>query len=88
MAGDADGAAEAEADGAAEADGFADARLLVTQGKSTPSLFRRVAVANQLQADLLLSAGRPALGLKVWPPSRLATLRRSVERSNASAKRR
>ena len=38
-----------------KADGFADARLLVTQGRSTPSLFRRVAVANDLQADLFLS---------------------------------
>jgi N-acetylmuramoyl-L-alanine amidase len=38
-----------------KADGFADARLLVTQGKSKPSLFRRVAAANDLQADLFLS---------------------------------
>ena len=38
-----------------KADGFADARLLVTQGRSTPSLFRRVAAANELQADLFLS---------------------------------
>jgi N-acetylmuramoyl-L-alanine amidase len=38
-----------------KADGFAEARLLVTQGKSKPSLFRRVAAANDLQADLFLS---------------------------------
>lgn len=38
-----------------KADGFADARLLVTRGRSTPSLFRRVAAANDLQADLFLS---------------------------------
>ena len=38
-----------------KADGFADTRLLVTQGKAKPSLFRRVAAANDLQADLLLS---------------------------------
>jgi N-acetylmuramoyl-L-alanine amidase len=38
-----------------KADGFADARLLVTRGRATPSLFRRVAAANDLQADLLLS---------------------------------
>jgi N-acetylmuramoyl-L-alanine amidase len=38
-----------------KADGFADARLLVTQGKAKPSLFRRVAAANDLQAALLLS---------------------------------
>jgi N-acetylmuramoyl-L-alanine amidase len=38
-----------------KADGFAATRLLVTQGRSTPGLFRRVAVANDLQADLFLS---------------------------------
>jgi N-acetylmuramoyl-L-alanine amidase len=35
--------------------GFAATRLLVTQGKAKPSLFRRVAAANDLQADLFLS---------------------------------
>jgi N-acetylmuramoyl-L-alanine amidase len=38
-----------------KADGFADTRLLVTRGKSKPSLFARVAAANDLQADLFLS---------------------------------
>jgi N-acetylmuramoyl-L-alanine amidase len=38
-----------------KADGFAATRLLVTQGRSTPSLFARVAAANDLQADLFLS---------------------------------
>ena len=38
-----------------KADGFADTRLLVTAGRSKPSLFRRVAAANDLQADLFLS---------------------------------
>lgn len=38
-----------------KADGFAATRLLVTQGRSTPGLFRRVAAANDLQADLFLS---------------------------------
>jgi N-acetylmuramoyl-L-alanine amidase len=38
-----------------KADGFAATRLLVTQGRATPSLFARVAAANDLQADLFLS---------------------------------
>jgi N-acetylmuramoyl-L-alanine amidase len=38
-----------------KAAGFAEARLLVTEGKARPSLFRRVARASDLQADLLLS---------------------------------
>ena len=36
-------------------DGFAEAKLLVTEGKAKPSLFRRVAVANDSNADLFLS---------------------------------
>ena len=36
-------------------EGFAEARVLVTEGKARPSLFRRVAAANRLHADLLLS---------------------------------
>ena len=36
-------------------DGFAETRLLVTEGKARPSLFKRVAVANNLNADLFLS---------------------------------
>jgi len=35
--------------------GFAQTRLLVTEGKARPSLIRRVAVANDLSADLFLS---------------------------------
>jgi N-acetylmuramoyl-L-alanine amidase len=38
-----------------KAEGFAETRLLVTGGRARPSLFRRVAAANRLQADLLLS---------------------------------
>ena len=38
-----------------KADGFLATRLLVTEGKSKPSLFRRVAAANGLGADLFLS---------------------------------
>ena len=38
-----------------KADGFAATRLLVTEGRARPSLFRRVAAASNLQADLLLS---------------------------------
>jgi len=38
-----------------KAEGFAEARLLVTEGKAKPSLFRRVAAANDLKADLFLS---------------------------------
>ncbi|WP_236000201.1 N-acetylmuramoyl-L-alanine amidase family protein [Bradyrhizobium uaiense] len=38
-----------------KADGFAETRLLLTEGKARPSLFKRVASANNLHADLLLS---------------------------------
>ena len=38
-----------------KAAGFAATRLLVTEGKARPSLFKRVAAANNWQADLLLS---------------------------------
>jgi N-acetylmuramoyl-L-alanine amidase len=38
-----------------KAGGFAEARLLVTEGKARPSLFKRVAAANALDADLFLS---------------------------------
>src|SRR5690349_11248963 len=38
-----------------KADGFSETRLLVTGGKSKPSLFRRVAAANDLDANLFLS---------------------------------
>jgi N-acetylmuramoyl-L-alanine amidase len=38
-----------------KADGFLETTLLVTKGKAKPSLFRRVAAANDLQADLFLS---------------------------------
>lgn len=36
-------------------EGFAEAKLLVTEGKAKPSLFKRVAVANDSNADLFLS---------------------------------
>lgn len=35
--------------------GFAETKLLVTEGKAKPSLFKRVAEANDLNADLFLS---------------------------------
>lgn len=38
-----------------KAEGFAETRLLRTEGKARASLFRRVAVANSLPANLLLS---------------------------------
>jgi len=38
-----------------KAAGFAETRLLVTDGKARPSLFKRVAAASDLHADLLLS---------------------------------
>src|SRR6266436_298500 len=38
-----------------KAAGFAETRLLVTEGKARPSLFKRVAAANNLQANLFLS---------------------------------
>ena len=40
---------------ALKAAGFARTKLLVTEGKARPSLFRRVAAANDLSADLFLS---------------------------------
>jgi N-acetylmuramoyl-L-alanine amidase len=38
-----------------KAEGFAETRLLLTKGKARPSLVKRVAAANNLRADLLLS---------------------------------
>ena len=38
-----------------KAAGFAETRLLVTEGKARPSLVKRVAAANSLRADLFLS---------------------------------
>jgi len=38
-----------------KADGFAETRLLVTEGKARPSLVKRVTAANNLHADLFLS---------------------------------
>jgi N-acetylmuramoyl-L-alanine amidase len=38
-----------------KAEGFAETRLLVTEGKARPSLVKRVAAANNLQANLFLS---------------------------------
>jgi N-acetylmuramoyl-L-alanine amidase len=38
-----------------KAEGFAGTKLLVTEGKAKPSLFKRVNVANDLNADLFLS---------------------------------
>jgi N-acetylmuramoyl-L-alanine amidase len=38
-----------------KAEGFAETKLLVTAGKAKPSLFKRVAVANDMNANLFLS---------------------------------
>ncbi|QIG99535.2 MULTISPECIES: N-acetylmuramoyl-L-alanine amidase [unclassified Bradyrhizobium] len=38
-----------------KAEGFTETRLLLTEGRARPSLFKRVAAANNLHADLLLS---------------------------------
>ncbi len=38
-----------------KAEGFAGTRLLLTEGKARPSLFKRVSAANNLNADLFLS---------------------------------
>ena len=38
-----------------KAEGFAETRLLVTEGKARPSLVKRVAAANDLHANLFLS---------------------------------
>jgi N-acetylmuramoyl-L-alanine amidase len=52
-----------------KADGFAGAKLLVTEGKARPSLVRRVAAANDLQASLFLSIHHdsvPNKFLEIW----------------------
>jgi N-acetylmuramoyl-L-alanine amidase len=38
-----------------KAEGFAETRLIVTEGRAKPSLFKRVAAANNLHANLFLS---------------------------------
>jgi N-acetylmuramoyl-L-alanine amidase len=38
-----------------KSEGFADARLMITEGKARPSLIRRVATANGMKADIFLS---------------------------------
>src|SRR4029079_7153741 len=38
-----------------KAEGFAETRLLLTEGRARPSLVKRVAAANNLHADLFLS---------------------------------
>ena len=52
-----------------KADGFPEARLLVTEGKARPSLFKRVAAANAWDADLFLSIHHDSVPdnmLEVW----------------------
>jgi N-acetylmuramoyl-L-alanine amidase len=44
-----------EVDEKLKAAGFAEAKLLVTEGKAKPSLFKRVSVASDMNADLFLS---------------------------------
>jgi N-acetylmuramoyl-L-alanine amidase len=44
-----------------KAEGFAETRLLLTEGRARPSLFKRVAAANNLQADLFLSIHHDAV---------------------------
>ena len=44
-----------------KAEGFAETRLLLTEGKARPSLVKRVAAANNLQADLFLSIHHDAV---------------------------
>src|SRR6476659_294894 len=46
-------------------EGFAETRLLVTGGKARPSLFKRVAAANNLHADLFLSIHHDAVPNKL-----------------------
>jgi N-acetylmuramoyl-L-alanine amidase len=48
-----------------KAEGFAETRLLVTGGKARPSLFKRVAAANNLHADLFLSIHHDAVPNKL-----------------------
>jgi len=52
-----------------KADGFTETRLLVTEGKAKPSLFKRVAAANDLGANLFLSIHHDSVPdnmLEVW----------------------
>src|SRR6478672_3594170 len=48
-----------------KAEGFAETRLLLTEGKARPSLVKRVAAANNLQADLFLSIHHDAVPNKL-----------------------
>lgn len=50
-------------------EGFAEARLLVTDGKARPSLFKRVGAANEGRADLFLSIHHDSVPdklLEIW----------------------
>jgi len=48
-----------------KAEGFAETRLLLTEGKARPSLVKRVAAANNLRADLFLSIHHDAVPNKL-----------------------
>jgi len=48
-----------------KAEGFAETRLLLTEGKARPSLVKRVAAANNLHADLFLSIHHDAVPNKL-----------------------
>jgi len=52
-----------------KSEGFAATRLLVTDGKARPSLFKRVSAANEARADLFLSVHHDAVPdklLETW----------------------
>jgi N-acetylmuramoyl-L-alanine amidase len=80
-----------------KAEGFAETRLLVTEGKARPSLVRRVAAANNLQANLLLSIHHDSVpdkflekwefeGKKSWFSDRFSGYSVFVSRSNPDFK--
>ena len=80
-----------------KADGFAETRLLLTEGKARPSLVRRVAAANNLQANLFLSIHHDSVpdkflekweyeGKKSWFSDRFSGYSVFVSRTNPDFK--
>lgn len=80
-----------------KAEGFAETRLLLTEGKARPSLVRRVAAANNLQAGLFLSIHHDSVpdkflekwefeGKKSWFSDRFSGYSVFVSRNNPDFK--
>jgi N-acetylmuramoyl-L-alanine amidase len=80
-----------------KAEGFAETRLLLTEGKARPSLVRRVAAANNMQANLFLSIHHDSVpdkflekweyeGKKSWFSDRFSGYSVFVSKSNPDFK--